>query len=75
MIIEEGHSKKRGGVKKLKLSEVEIGRKVVYTPFKGCGEDQKEEGIITSKNDKYIFVQYGSDTHSKATNVKDLEYL
>lgn len=59
----------------MKLSEVEVGRKVIYTPFEGCGKEQKEEGVITSKNDSHVFVRYGSDIHSKATNPIDLEYL
>lgn len=59
----------------MELSKVKVGKKVVYIPFRGCGEEQKEQGIITSKNDKYVFVQYGLDTHSKATNPMDLKYL
>lgn len=49
-------------------TEKDIGRKVVYY---GC---KAEEGVITSFNDSYIFVRYGSDIHSKATNREDLEY-
>lgn len=59
----------------MKLSEIEVGKKVIYTPFKDCSEEQKEKGIITSKNDRYVFVRYGNDVYSKATNPKDLIYI
>lgn len=59
----------------MKLEDVMIDRKVVYTPFKGCDPKLKEEGIITSKNDKFVFVRYGSDVNSKATDPEDLEYM
>ena len=50
-----------------------IGRYVVYTPFKGCDASQKEMGIITSVNDRYVFVRYGNDINSKATRPEDLK--
>lgn len=59
----------------MKLSEAQEGRKVVYTPFKECDPKNKEEGVITSFNDKFIFVRYGSDYGSKATRLEDLEYI
>jgi hypothetical protein len=48
----------------MNLNEVKPGMRVVY--------NEKEEGYVTSKNEKYVFVRYGSDGHSKATNPKDL---
>lgn len=42
-----------------------IGNKVIYLPT-------NEEGVITSVNEMYVFVRYGSDTHSKATRAYDL---
>ena len=51
-----------------------IGRYVVYTPFKGCSESQKELGVITSVNDTYVFVRYGDELHSKATRSEDLKF-
>jgi hypothetical protein len=44
----------------------DIGRKVVYREI--------EEGVITSFNDLYVFVRYGSSTTSAATNPSDLEW-
>lgn len=55
----------------MKLSEAEVGRKVVYTPRHGA----KEDGVITSKNDRFVSVRYGNDVHSKATNPEDIEYI
>lgn len=48
------------------LTVNDIGRSVVY---KG-----KEEGIITSFNDTYVFVRYTGDIRSKATRYIDLEF-
>jgi hypothetical protein len=59
----------------LKLNEVEIGRKVVYTPYKNCPAHLKEEGVVTGSNDRFVFVRYGSDYNSKATDVEDIEYI
>lgn len=49
-----------------------IGRKVTYIPFKGCNPKLHEYGVITSTNNKNVFVRYGSDINSKATNPEDL---
>jgi len=57
------------------LEEAEIGRKVVYTPYEGCDPKLKEDGVITGKNDRFIFVRYGNDVHSKSTYPDDLEYI
>lgn len=32
-----------------------------------------DEGVITSVSDRYVFVRYGSNTGSAATNPADLE--
>ena len=37
--------------------------------------DPPEEGTITSANDSYVFVRYGSQQTSAATNPADLELL
>lgn len=50
-----------------------IGRKVIYKPYLGCGMDDHEYGVITSTNSKYVFVRYGKDINSKATDPNDLE--
>ena len=49
-----------------------IGRSVTYTPFKGCDSKELEFGVITSTNTSYVFVRYGADINSKATNAEDL---
>ena len=49
-----------------------VGRYVTYIPYKGCDPKLYERGVITSVNDKYAFVRYGSDLHSKATDPCDL---
>lgn len=59
----------------MKLKDAVEGRKVVYTPYGGCANYEKEEGVITSKNDKYVFVRYGNDVNSKATRPEDIEYI
>jgi hypothetical protein len=58
----------------MELSEAIVDRRVVYTPFKGCPLSMKESGVITSVNSKFIFVRYGNDVNSKATDPEDLEY-
>ena len=57
------------------IKDAEVGRKVIYTPYRGCDAKLKEEGVITSFNKKYIFVRYGSQTASLATEPSDLKYL
>lgn len=49
-----------------------IGRRVTYIPFKGCNPKLYEYGVITSTNDKNVFVRYGNDINSKATCPEDL---
>ena len=49
-----------------------IGRIVTYIPFQGCDKSLLETGVITSVNDKNVFVRYGSDINSKATRPEDL---
>jgi hypothetical protein len=58
-----------------------IGRRVVYTPFKGCPTNQLEYGTITSFKksetgayDWLIFVRYGTHSHSQGTRPEDLEF-
>ncbi|AMM44972.1 hypothetical protein SP15_174 [Bacillus phage SP-15] len=58
----------------MKLNEAEPRRKVVYTPYIGCPDHLKEEGVITTVGTRYVFVRYGNDIHSKATSPEDLEY-
>jgi hypothetical protein len=53
-------------------SDDDIGRKVVYTTI---WNDTREEGVITSFNNHFVFVRYGSDINSKATRREDLEWM
>jgi len=55
------------------LTNNDIGRKVIYRHKHGV--DLLEEGIITSYNDKFVFVKYGADSFSKATKASDLTFL
>jgi len=50
---------------------VDHGRRVVYAPKDGF---TREEGVITSWVHNLVFVRYGSDTTSKATYPRDLEW-
>jgi ribosomal protein L35AE/L33A len=50
-----------------------IGRSVVYKPFEGCSKSQIEYGVITSVNDRYVFVRYGNELQSKATGAENLK--
>ena len=43
-----------------------IGEKVAYRPYSDL--DRDETGVITRVNDRYAFVRYGTDEHSKATD-------
>lgn len=56
----------------LEEAKQNIGSIVRYTPFKGCDIAQCEFGEITSVNDKYVFVRYGREIHSKAIRPEDL---
>jgi hypothetical protein len=49
----------------------DIGRKVVYM---NINNNKPEEGVITSFNERFVFVRYGADTHSKATNRAALKW-
>lgn len=51
-------------------TEKDIGRNVTYT--NGVGE--REYGHITSFNDSYVFVRYGSGSTSAATRREDLTW-
>lgn len=63
------------GGKNMTIEEAKrnIGNSVTYTPFEGCGENQKEYGVITSVNERFVFVRYGNDVNSKATRAEDLK--
>lgn len=54
-----------------KLSNTDIGRKVIYKSHH-C---DVEEGVITSFNDSFVFVKYGTGSTSQATRREDLNWL
>ena len=60
------------------LKKLEVNDPVVYIPrhlLFGNRDKMIEErnlGTVTSKNDRFIFVQYKDDIQSKATYPKDL---
>jgi hypothetical protein len=51
-----------------------IGRAVIYTPFKNCEDSIKERGYITSVNNMFIFVRYSYSNNGIATYPGDLEF-
>jgi hypothetical protein len=51
-----------------------IGRLVVYCPPHDWSRPS-EEGVITSVNDRYVFVRYGSQQTPAATRPEDLELV
>ena len=53
------------------LTEEHKGQKVIYTTDGGT----KDEGVITSWNDTWVFVRYGKDVGSKSTRPSDLEWF
>ena len=59
-------------------NDIEIGDKVVYIPdylLKGPAKDRiqdKNLGVVTSKNDTFVFVRYANGTNSQATSPEDL---
>ena len=54
----------------MNASDFHAGQGVVYRPHEGAAP---EDGVVTSTNDQYVFVQYKGDFHSKATRPDDLE--
>tara|TARA_R110002012_G_scaffold3875_2_gene17993 strand:+ start:1787 stop:1969 length:183 start_codon:yes stop_codon:yes gene_type:complete len=51
------------------LTQEDIGRKVVYKT-----RSVMEEGVISSYNEKSVFVKYGTCTTAQATSPTDLEF-
>lgn len=54
----------------LKEAARNIGRRVVYTPYRGA----TEEGVITSAGDRWVFVRFAGDTIAKATAPGALDF-
>ena len=58
----------------MKIEDAVIGMEVAYIPYKDCPKDEIEFGVITSKNQKYIFVRFWNDNYSKSVHPKYLDY-
>ena len=62
----------------MKIEDIQVGDKVVYVPkhlLIGPSEQiikMENLGVVTSKNENYVFVRYRLDSHSKATRAEDL---
>ena len=54
------------------LTEKDLKRKVIYEAFKGA---KKEEGLITSYNENYIFVDYQNVGRGQATPPSKLKFI
>lgn len=52
------------------LDDKDIGKRVAYINL----DKSREYGVITSFNEIIVFVRYGGDIRSKATNYFDLEW-
>jgi hypothetical protein len=59
----------------IRIEEAELERNVMYIPFDRCDDKLIEYGIITGWGDRYIFVRYGTDEHSKSTPPERLFYV
>jgi hypothetical protein len=55
-----------------RLTPVDIGRGVVYQSH---ATSPREDGVITSYNDRFVFVRYRGSETSKATSACDLTWL
>ena len=53
-------------------TNTDIGRKVVY---RAAPDIAPEEGVITSINDRGVFVRYGHTGTSQLTRREDLEWM
>ena len=59
----------------MKEKYFEVGTKVIYTPSWVNGDlshPSCKSGVVTSINNRYIFIKYGNEIHSKATYRSDL---
>lgn len=56
----------------LEQARANVGAGVVYQAHAGA---EREDGEITSVNDRYVFVRFRGDTGSKACSAEDLELL
>ena len=57
-------------MKLVDLKNSDVGRNVIYTAHHG----EREEGVISSWNDHYVFVRYGRGSTAAATDPDQLEF-
>ena len=51
--------------------QTDIGRKVIYRVYPNA---KVEEGVITSFNERYVFVRFGTEERSAVTTREQLEW-
>lgn len=59
----------------MKYTDISTGMIVYYVPTHADNNllhPDTEKGIVTSKNDQFIFVRFGSDSNSKACKAEQL---
>ena len=54
-----------------KLTKNDIGKKVVYL----SANSPAEEGVISTWNNRFIYVTYGDDKHSQGTYPDHLDWV
>ncbi len=63
----------------MRIEHINLNDAVVYLPYHKLMDNSKIEdnqlGIVTSKNDKFVFVKYLGNENSQATNPLDLYSL
>lgn len=69
---ERDHEREHLRPKGIKVTDADIGRAVIY---RAAPNFEPEQGVITSFNDKYVFVRYGSGLRGVATDPDDLDWL
>lgn len=52
-----------------------LGKRVIYKPYKKCNSELYEYGKITSVVGRNVFVLYDGEFNSKATSPEDIEFI
>jgi len=59
----------------MNVTDFPVGRAVTYIPHHAhgnAGHPDCEHGVVTSTNDKFVFVRFGSHIHSQACDPETL---
>lgn len=59
----------------LEEASCNLGKRVLYKPYKTCSSELYEYGKITSVVGRNVFVLYDGDFNSKATKSEDIEFI